>query len=185
MGSLSPHPVPELIAHFLLHQPKLTSSYRIGAELGVDHDVILRSSRGRRSIDTLRLYDPSKANWDCQSNLPDHANNVLIYAPDVRHIESLIPESYGSTASETPGARPLLESFGKASAPWALVTSCTHALLTSWLAHMALPLPPTSVAAEDVAAGKPDPACYNLGRERIGVGERERVLVVEDAPAGV
>ncbi len=50
---------------------------------------------------------------------------------------------------------------------------------------MALPLPPTSVAAEDVAAGKPDPACYDLGRERIGVGERERVLVVEDAPAGV
>lgn len=46
-----------------------------------------------------------------------------------------------------------------------------------------------TVAAEDVAAGKPDPACYVLGRERIGVavgdGKGERVLVVEDAPAGV
>ena len=44
----------------------------------------------------------------------------------------------------------------------------------------------SNVAAEDVAAGKPDPACYRLGRERIGLaGEGARVLVVEDAPAGV
>lgn len=50
---------------------------------------------------------------------------------------------------------------------------------------MRLPSPPASVAAEDVAAGKPDPACYDLGRERIGCGERDRVLVVEDVPAGV
>lgn len=38
----------------------------IGAELGVDHETILKDSRGRRSIDTLRLYDPSKANWECR-----------------------------------------------------------------------------------------------------------------------
>lgn len=50
---------------------------------------------------------------------------------------------------------------------------------------MKLPSPPVSIAAADVAAGRPDPACYSLGRERIGLGERERVLVVEDAPAGV
>ena len=50
---------------------------------------------------------------------------------------------------------------------------------------MALPTPTMSVAAEDVAAGKPDPACYDLGRQRIGLGDRDRVLVVEDAPAGV
>lgn len=44
-----------------------------------------------------------------------------------------------------------------------------------------------------MAAGKPDPACYVLGRERIGLKPREgdgegdgaRVLVFEDAPAGV
>ena len=50
---------------------------------------------------------------------------------------------------------------------------------------MSLPLPPVSVAAEDVAAGKPDPACYRLGRQRTGIGEQERVLVVEDSPSGV
>ena len=50
---------------------------------------------------------------------------------------------------------------------------------------MALPIPAVSVAAEDVAAGKPHPACYQLGRERAGLGAWARVLVVEDAPAGV
>lgn len=69
--------------------------------------------------------------------------------------------------------------------PWALVTSCTRALLSGWLELIILPSPRTSVAAEDVAAGKPDPACYELGRERIGLGQQDRVLVVEDAPAGV
>ena len=39
---------------------------RLGKELGVDPNVILASAHGRRSIDTLQLYDPSKANWDCQ-----------------------------------------------------------------------------------------------------------------------
>lgn len=52
---------------------------------------------------------------------------------------------------------------------------------------MSLPSPPVTVTAEDVAAGKPDPACYSLGRERIGLGKQRdgKVLVVEDAPAGV
>ena len=40
---------------------------RLGKELGVDPTVVLQSSHGRRSIDTLRLYDPNKANWECSS----------------------------------------------------------------------------------------------------------------------
>ena len=39
---------------------------RMGKELGVDPNVILATSHGRRSIDTLQLYDPSKANWECK-----------------------------------------------------------------------------------------------------------------------
>lgn len=34
-------------------------------------------------------------------------------------------------------------------------------------------------------AGKPDPACYSLARERCGLGEQPGVLVIEDAPAGI
>ena len=40
--------------------------YRLGEEMGVDAKVILETSHGRRSIDVLRLYDESKANWNCR-----------------------------------------------------------------------------------------------------------------------
>ena len=43
---------------------------KLGNEIGVDADVILATSHGRRSIDVLRLYDESKANWDCKSLYP-------------------------------------------------------------------------------------------------------------------
>ena len=38
---------------------------RLGKDLGVDPEVILATSHGRRSIDVLQLYDSSKANWKC------------------------------------------------------------------------------------------------------------------------
>ena len=38
----------------------------IGNEIGVDPNVILQTSHGRRSIDILKDIDPSKANWECQ-----------------------------------------------------------------------------------------------------------------------
>ena len=42
------------------------------------------------------------------------------------------------------------------------------------------------MTAESVAIGKPDPACYRLGRDRLGVAEEgKRVLVLEDSPAGI
>ena len=44
-----------------------TNFPRIGRQLGVDPEVILATSHGRRSIDVLQAYDPSKANWECKS----------------------------------------------------------------------------------------------------------------------
>lgn len=82
---------------------------RIGKELGVDPAVILHSSHGRRSIDTFKLYDPSKANWECErssflSCLHIHmfrANQSL----DVSYVEGLIPKQFGLDAVEVDGAR--------------------------------------------------------------------------------
>ena len=34
--------------------------------MGVDPNVILATSHGRRSIDTFKIHDPSKANWQCK-----------------------------------------------------------------------------------------------------------------------
>ena len=43
-----------------------TESSRIGQEIGVDPDVILATSHGRRSIDVLQIYEPKLANWECK-----------------------------------------------------------------------------------------------------------------------
>ncbi|KAL8682205.1 MAG: hypothetical protein Q9186_001743 [Xanthomendoza sp. 1 TL-2023] len=130
--------------------------HKIGKELGVDPSVILETSHGRRSIETLALYDESKANWDY-----------------VSHIEGLIPREYGADAVEIPGARSLLASLDQIRAPWAIVTSGTRPLCTGWLDVMGLSHPQNLVVAEDVSVG--------LTAENA----RAKVLVIEDSPAGI
>lgn len=46
------------------HQPLI--KLRIGKEIGVDPNVILETSHGRRSIDVLQIISPEKANWECE-----------------------------------------------------------------------------------------------------------------------
>ncbi|KAL8953053.1 MAG: hypothetical protein Q9222_001046 [Ikaeria aurantiellina] len=139
--------------------------HKIGKELGVDPSVILQTSHGRRSIETLALYDADKANWDWS-----------------------IPIEYGADAVEIPGARSLLAALEQVDAPWAIVTSGTHALASGWLDVMCLSHPKHLVVAEDVSTGKPAPDCYRLGMDRLGLTAdeaRKEVLVIEDSPAGV
>ena len=112
-------------------------------------------------------------------------------------MESIIPTKYGADAVELPGARALLAELSRAGVPWAIVTSGTKPLVTGWLEVMKLTAPASLVTAEDVPRGKPDPACYRLGASRLGLasparsggGEQtpaaRRLLVLEDAPAGV
>ena len=113
-------------------------------------------------------------------------------------MESSIPRDLAHDAREVRGAYSLLRQIETSQLPWAIVTSCTRGLLLGWVAKFDFPRPPQTVAAEDVAAGKPDPACYVLARERIGKGierdirgdsgrdcEKAPLLVVEDSPTGV
>ncbi|GLA60102.1 hypothetical protein AtubIFM54640_011533 [Aspergillus tubingensis] len=147
---------------------------RIGNELGIDHEEILRTSHGRRSIDVLQQLDPTKANWEYVSNM-----------------ESQIPTLSKTPAVEIPGARNLLESLTKLHIPHAIVTSGTKALLNGWLNVLQLPQPQHVTVAEDVTLGKPDPEGYRKGKAKIlalrenGDQGKEDVLVVEDAPAGI
>ncbi|AZI58781.1 HAD family hydrolase [Nakamurella antarctica] len=67
---------------------------------------------------------------------------------------------------------------------WAIVTSGTRRLATARLLAAGLPVPRTMITADDVTVGKPDPAPYLLGAERLGF-HPARCLVVEDAPAGI
>ncbi|KAK7753749.1 DL-glycerol-3-phosphatase [Diatrype stigma] len=158
--------------------------HTIGEEIGVDPEVILRTSHGRRSIDMLKVLAPEKANWEY-----------------VRYMEGLLPKLHGDDAVEIPGARALLDALIAAGAPWAIVTSGTEPLVNGWLDRLALPHPKVLVTAESVENGKPDPTCYNLGRSRLGLyghssseGEKGEggegkgkgeILVLEDSPAGI
>lgn len=67
---------------------------------------------------------------------------------------------------------------------WALVTSAPKALALRRLAAAGITPPAVLVTAEDVASGKPDPACYVLGAQRLGVPVQD-CLVFEDASVGI
>ncbi|WP_455929070.1 HAD-IA family hydrolase [Pseudomonas fluorescens] len=67
---------------------------------------------------------------------------------------------------------------------WALVTSAPRELALRRLAAAGIAPPAVLVTAEDVASGKPDPACYVLGAQRLGVPVQE-CLVFEDAAVGI
>jgi glycerol-1-phosphatase len=104
---------------------------------------------------------------------------------DVREVEGRIPREFGHDAVEILGARSLLMALEEVSARWTIVTSGTQPLAQGWLKILGLIEPPFIVTAEDVVHGKPDPACYNLGRKKLGLPEFAPVLVFEDAPAGI
>jgi sugar-phosphatase len=67
---------------------------------------------------------------------------------------------------------------------WAIVTSGTRRLAEARIGAAGLPVPRILVTADDVTAGKPDPAPFRLAAERIG-HRPERCLAIEDAPAGI
>ncbi|EFX01689.1 glycerol-3-phosphate phosphatase [Grosmannia clavigera kw1407] len=143
--------------------------YTVGKEIGVDPEVILETSHGRRSIDMLKILAPEKANWEY-----------------ICAMEGRLPKLYGEDAVEIPGARALIDELGRLDRPWAIVTSGSQPLVTGWLARLGLPTPEHLITAESVADGKPNPACYQLGLEALQLtAVAESVLVLEDSPAGI
>lgn len=103
----------------------------------------------------------------------------------VQKLEGDIPLRFGGDAVEIDGARILLAKVEELQVPWAIVTSGTRPLVTGWLKILNLALPHYLVTAEDVKSGKPDPACYLLGKEKLKLKESAPILVIEDAPAGI
>ena len=81
-----------------------------------------------------------------------------------------------------PGARELVSSVP--ADRFAVVTSGSRALAVARLRAAGLPVPKVLVTAEQVEAGKPDPAGYLRAAALLGVDPSE-CLVLEDAPAGV
>jgi len=64
------------------------------------------------------------------------------------------------------------------------VTSAPKALAAQRMKAAGIPVPEVMVTAEDVAAGKPNPDCYLLAADRLGVAASD-CLIFEDAAVGI
>jgi sugar-phosphatase len=132
---------------------------------GVDPAVLLPVAHGQRAIETVRMFAP--ANTD--------------FAAEARKLEAAEREDLDGVV-EIAGARRLLASLPEDC--WAVVTSADAALARSRLGACGLPVPRVFITSESVPRGKPDPHCYRLGAEGLGL-TAEDCCVFEDSDAGL
>ncbi len=141
------------------------TAWRWWAErVGVDPAALLPVSHGVRAVDTIVRFAP---------HLDVDVEEAALVAVELELAEQLGP---------VPGTDALIAAVPRER--WAVVTSGSRRLATARLEQVGLPRPEVLVAAEDVAAGKPDPEGYLAAAAALGVAAGD-CLVVEDAPAGV
>lgn len=132
---------------------------------GVDVETFLPTIHGARAIDTIRrlglpgLDAEKEAQWITTAELED--------------VDGV---------AEVAGAADFLRSLP--TRQWAIVTSAPRTLALRRMAAAGIPEPEVMVTAEDVSAGKPDPAGYRLAARRLDVDISE-CLIFEDAAVGI
>lgn len=132
---------------------------------GVDVERFLPTIHGARAIDTItRLGLPG---------VDAEVEAAWITEAEIEDVEGIV---------EVANAAAFLRSLP--AQKWAIVTSAPKALARRRLAAAGVPEPTVMVTAEDVSAGKPDPAGYQLAAERLGVKVTE-CLIFEDATVGI
>jgi mannitol-1-/sugar-/sorbitol-6-phosphatase len=132
---------------------------------GLDFAALLQTIHGVRAIDTVRrLAIPG---------LDPLVEARIIEREEVEDVEGVAPIA---------GATEFLAALPPER--WTIVTSAPRTLAFARLGAAGIPVPPTLVTGEDVAAGKPAPDCYLLGAKRLGF-EAADCIVFEDAAAGV
>ena len=144
---------------------QIEATWRAFAERqGLDPEVVVTHGQGRRSIDLIRLVAP---------HLDADAEAARIECEEIERAQEIRP---------LPGARELVGSLR--ADRFAIVTSGTRALALARLSSAGIPIPDVLVTAENVDAGKPDPAGYLRAASLLGVEPADSV-VLEDAPVGV
>lgn len=132
---------------------------------GLDVSAFLKTIHGARAIDTIRrqalpgVDSEVEAQWITEAEINDVGGIVAI-----------------------PGALRFLNSLP--GDQWAVVTSAPRALALRRLQAAGIAPPAVLVTAEDVAVGKPNPDCYVMGAQRLGVPVQD-CLVFEDAMVGI
>ncbi|NMZ23253.1 HAD family hydrolase [Pseudomonas proteolytica] len=132
---------------------------------GLDVEAFLGTIHGVRAIDTI--------NRQALPGVDAQAEARGITEAEIEDVEGVLA---------IPGAVAFLQSLP--AHRWAVVTSAPKALALRRMHAAGLVPPAVMITAEDVASGKPDPACYLLGAQRLGVPIGE-CLVFEDAPVGI
>lgn len=132
---------------------------------GVDVETFLPTIHGVRAIDTInRLALPG---------VDAEAEAAWITEAEIDDVEGIV---------EVSGAAIFLKSLP--ANQWAIVTSAPRALALRRMAAAGIPEPDVMVTAEDVSAGKPDPAGYRLAARRLQVDPAD-CLIFEDADVGI
>ncbi|WP_104910602.1 HAD family hydrolase [Pseudomonas sp. LG1D9] len=132
---------------------------------GLDVEAFLGTIHGVRAIDTI--------NRQALPGVDAQAEARGITEAEIEDVEGVLA---------IPGAVAFLQSLPAHC--WAVVTSAPKALALRRMHAAGLVPPAVMITAEDVDSGKPDPACYLLGAQRLGVPIGE-CLVFEDAPVGI
>ena len=132
---------------------------------GVDVESFLPTIHGARAIDTINRLALPGVNAEAQA--------AFITQAEIEDVEGIV---------EVLAAADFLKSLP--AHQWAIVTSAPKALALRRMAAAGIPEPAVMVTAEDVSAGKPDPAGYRLAAKRLGVDVTE-CLIFEDATVGI
>jgi len=132
---------------------------------GVDVTSFLPTIHGARAIDTV--------NRQGLPGVDAQAEAAWITEAEIEDVEGVV---------EVRGAAAFLRSLP--AGQWAIVTSAPRALALRRMAAAGIPEPDVMVTAEEVSAGKPDPAGYRLAAKRLGV-EVTECLIFEDAGVGI
>jgi mannitol-1-/sugar-/sorbitol-6-phosphatase len=132
---------------------------------GIDPATFLPTMHGIRGVDLIGGMG--------RPDLDPRTESAKVLAAEMADVEGIVPIS---------GAIDFLSSLPPDR--WAVVTSAPRDLAHRRLEAAGITPPKTMVIAEDVEAGKPDPACFRLGAQRLGIDPRD-CLVFEDAHAGV
>ncbi|MBC3777717.1 HAD-IA family hydrolase [Pseudomonas sp. SWRI99] len=132
---------------------------------GVDVEAFLPTIHGARAIDTITRLNLAGVNAQEQA--------AFITAAEIDDVEGIV---------EIPGAAAFLNRLPQDR--WAMVTSAPRDLALRRMAAAGIAEPAVMITAEDVQAGKPDPAGYLLAAKRLGV-EPADCLIFEDATVGI
>jgi sugar-phosphatase len=149
-------------------------------------------------VDSLPAVESAWSRWAHAHDLePAQALSIVHGRRAVDTVAALLPEERRAAAVELIDALEIDDAgmvAAMAGVPallamlppgtWAVVTSATRPLATARLQAAGIPVPEVFVTADDVAAGKPDPAGYLAAAAGLGLSPAH-ALVVEDSPSGV